>query len=55
MKKLFWSEPKNGTRRASLCAFLIVALLLMHNWFFDLAPGYRLENRKELADSSDGH
>ena len=34
---------------------LIVALLLMHNWFFDLAPGYRLENRKELADSSDGH
>ena len=28
MKKLFRSEPKNGTRRASLCAFLIVALLL---------------------------
>ena len=27
---------------------LIVVLLLMHNWFFDLAPGYRLANRAEL-------
>ncbi|MGN0838852.1 MAG: hypothetical protein ACI4NN_07190 [Pyramidobacter sp.] len=34
---------------------LIVALLLMHNWFFDLAPGYKIVNREELFSLDDAN
>ena len=32
---------------------LIVALLLAHNWFFDLTPGYKVVNKDEFANSSE--
>lgn len=50
MKKLFWSEPKNGTRRASLCAFLIAALLLTLPLTLSLPCAAESETSREAVE-----
>lgn len=50
MKKLFRSEPKNGTRRASLCAFLIVALLLTLPLTLSLPCAAESETSREAVE-----